>query len=177
AAQGVGGGGEPRRGRADDGFDAVQAVERGYIAIAPAARGTSTTGIRDIKGRHGNRDCRSQLMHALLAGRTAMAERVWDVMRLIDWALAEFYVIESRILVMGNSGGGVITCYVAACDDRITCAVPSCSYCSFVGETGYIHHCDCNAVPGISRWGEIWDLVGLIALGSLVERPLGALGG
>ena len=142
---------------------AVQAVQHGYIAIAPAARGTSTTGIPDLDGRHGNRDCRSQLMHALLAGRTATAERVWDVMRLIDWALAEFDTIESRILVMGNSGGGVITFYAAACDERITCAVPSCSYCSFISAAGYIHHCDCNAVPGISRWGEISDLVGLIA--------------
>ena len=142
---------------------AVQAVQRGYIAIAPAARGTSTTSIPDIKGRHGNRDCRSQLMHALLAGRTATAERVWDVMRLIDWALSEFDVIESQILAMGNSGGGVITYYAAACDDRITCAVPSCSFCSFVGQTGFIHHCDCNAVPGITRWGEVWDVTALIA--------------
>jgi hypothetical protein len=102
-------------------------------------------------------------MHALLAGRTATAERVWDVMRLIDWALEEFEIDESNILVMGNSGGGVITYYTAACDERITCAVPSCSYVSFVSETGFIHHCDCNAVPGITRWGESWDLVGLIA--------------
>lgn len=143
---------------------AVQAVQRGYIAIAPAARGTSgTTGIPDIKGRHGKRECRSQFMHALLAGRTATAERVWDVMRLIDWALDTFKIKTSRILLMGNSGGGVITYYTAACDDRITCAVPSCSYCSFVGETGFIHHCDCNAIPGIRRWGEIWDVAALIA--------------
>jgi len=150
--------------RAEDRDVAVQAVERGYIAIAPAARGTSSEiGIPDIKGRHGKRDCRSQLMHALLAGRTATAERVWDMMRLIDWALDEFDIIESQILVMGNSGGGVVTYYAAACDDRITCAVPSCSYVSFVSKTGFIHHCDCNAVPGITRWGESWDLVGLIA--------------
>ena len=143
---------------------AVQAVKRGYVSIAPATRGTSAvTGIPDITGRHGKRDCRSQLMHALLAGRTATAERVWDVMRLIDWALEEFEIDESNILVMGNSGGGVITYYTAACDERITCAVPSCSYVSFVSETGFIHHCDCNAVPGITRWGESWDLVGLIA--------------
>jgi len=33
---------------------AVQAVQRGYIAIAPSARGTSSvTGIPDVKGRHG----------------------------------------------------------------------------------------------------------------------------
>jgi dienelactone hydrolase len=139
--------------RTEDRDVAVQTVKRGYVSIAPAARGTSAeAGIPDIKGRHGKRGCRSQLMHALLAGRTATAERVWDVMRLIDWALDEFEIIESNILVMGNSGGGVITYYTAACDERVTCAVPSCSYVSFVSETGFIHHCDYNAVRA-SRGG------------------------
>ena len=142
----------------------VQAVKRGYLAIAPAARGTSgDVGIPDISDRHGARSCRSQFMHAILAGRTATAERVWDVMRLIDWAITDFDIDESNILVMGNSGGGVITLYSSACDERITCAVPSCSFAPYVSETGYIHHCDCNAVPGISRWGEIWDLPAQIA--------------
>lgn len=142
---------------------AVQAVKRGYAAIAPAARGTSTTSIPDINKRHDNRDCRSQFMHALLAGRTATGERVWDVMRLIDWAQDVPEIDTSTILVMGNSGGGVITYYAAAADPRITIAIPSCSYCTLVGKSGLPHHCDCNAVPGILRYGEIWDIAGLIA--------------
>jgi len=142
---------------------AVQAVQHGFAAIAPAARGTSTTSVPDINGRHGDRDCRSQLMHALLAGRTATGERVWDVMRLIDWAQSLPEIDTSTILVMGNSGGGVITMFAAAADPRITIAVPSCSFCTLVGETGIIHHCDCNAVPGVLRFGEIWDVLGLIA--------------
>ena len=103
------------------------------------------------------------MMHALVAGRTATAERVWDVMRLIDWALDEFTLVENNILLMGTSGGGVITYFTAACDERVTCAVPSCSYAPFVSESGYIHHCDCNVVPGITRWGEIWNVIALIS--------------
>jgi len=152
---------------------AVQAVKRGYLAIAPAARGTSgDAGIPDVGGRHGKRDCRSQFMHALIAGRTATAERAWDVMRLIDWATETQPVDGSNILVMGNSGGGVITLFTSACDERVTCAVPSCSYASFVSESGFIHHCDCNAVPGITRWGTMADLTGLIA-----PRPLCVVNG
>lgn len=142
---------------------AVQAVKRGFAAIAPATRGQSTTGIPDINGRHGKRDCRSQFIHALLAGRTATGERVWDMMRLIDWAVSLPEVDPDRILVIGNSGGGVITLYTAAADPRVKIAVPSCSYCAFVGENGLVHHCDCNTVPGILRFGEIWDIAGLIA--------------
>jgi hypothetical protein len=46
-------------------------------------------------------------------------------------------------------------------------AVPSCSFCTLVGRDGAVHHCDCNTVPGILRWGEFHDVAGLIA-----PRPL-----
>lgn len=142
---------------------AVQAVRRGFATIAPAARGTSTTCIPDINGRHDNRNCRSQLIHALFAGRTAIGERVWDLSRLIDWAECRSDIDTATVLVTGNSGGGVITTYAAAVDPRITIAIPSCSYCSLVSEGGLVHHCDCNTVPGILRFGEVWDIAALIA--------------
>ena len=65
---------------------AVQAVRHGFVAIAPATRGLSLAAnyVPDTFDRHGNRDCRSYLIHAILAGRTAEGERVWDMMRLID---------------------------------------------------------------------------------------------
>jgi hypothetical protein len=32
-----------------------------------------------------------------------------------------------------------------------------------VGENGLAHHCDCNVVPGIYRFGEFGDVAGLTA--------------
>jgi len=142
---------------------AVQAVKRGFVAIAPTTRGFEPAAVPDINGRHGDRDCRSQLIHCLLAGRTPIGERVWDMERLIDWASELPYVDSENVLMMGNSGGGVVTTYAAACDTRITVAVPSCSFCTFVGQNGLIHHCDCNAVPGILEFGEFFDVAGLVA--------------
>ncbi|MFW6146602.1 MAG: alpha/beta hydrolase family protein [Planctomycetota bacterium] len=142
---------------------AVQAVRRGFVAIAPATRGFHPAGIPDVTGRHDGRDCRSHLIHALLAGRTVIGERVWDVMRLIDWAGARDETDASTVLVMGNSGGGVVTLYAAACDERVTVAVSSCAFCTFVGAGGVVHHCDCNTVPGIGRFGDFDDVAGLIA--------------
>ena len=55
------------------------------------------------------------------------------------------------------------TLYAAACDTRVTVAVPSCSFCTLVGESGRVHHCDCNTVPGILRFGGFHDVAGLIA--------------
>lgn len=144
---------------------AVQAVERGILAIAPAMRGMNAEALvaPDVVGRHGQRDCRSQQMHALLAGRTAVGERVWDLSRIIDWATANYKVDTRRILSMGNSGGGVVTLYAAACEPRITVAVPSCSFSLLASRTGHIYHCDCCAIPGIFRWGNLYDVAGLAA--------------
>lgn len=142
---------------------AVQAVERGFLAIAPATRGIAVDGVPDLHNRHGDRYCRSHVMHAMLAGRTAIGERVWDVMRLIDWASARDDVDGSKVLVMGNSGGAMVTLYTAACDTRVTVAVPSCAYTMAASATGYIYHCDCNMVPGLLAWGNLPDVAGLAA--------------
>jgi dienelactone hydrolase len=151
------------RNKREDREVAVQAVRRGFVAIAPNTRGFKPTAIPDLTGRHGNRDCRSQLIHCLLAGRTPVGERVWDMMRIIDWAKTQPYIDPERILMMGNSGGGVVTIYTSACDTRVAVAVPSCSFCPYVGRNGIVHHCDCNVVPGILSLGDIHDVAGLIA--------------
>ena len=142
---------------------AVQAAERGFLAIAPATRGLAAGGVRDVYGRHDRSDCRSQLMHCLLAGRTAIGERVWDVQRIIDWAVTLPDANAKQILMMGNSGGGMVTLYAAACDERITVAVPSSSFSTITSPTGRIYHCDCNMVPGLLEWGDLYDVAGLIA--------------
>ncbi len=142
---------------------AVQAAAHGFVAIAPATRGLGCPGVPDFRGRFGGRDCRSQMVHCLLAGRTAVGERVWDVERLIDWGL-ELPEVDGRcLLVLGNSGGGVVTTYAAACDERVSIAAPSCSFTLLVRSDGCAHHCDCNTVPGILTFGDLHDVAGLIA--------------
>jgi len=129
----------------------VQAVQQGYLAVVPATRGLARAiSIPDPKGRHGNRVCRAQLMHCLLAGRTAIGERVWDTTCLIDWIVNDLPGADSkRIGMLGNSGGGVLTVYVAALDERVAVAHPSCSLTSYTSTTGFIFHCDCCLIPGI----------------------------
>lgn len=63
--------------------------------------------------------------------------------------------------MMGNSGGGMVTLFTAACDERVTVAVPSCSFAPSHSESGYMFHCDCNIVPGLI---EIGGLAGVAAL-------------
>ncbi|MDP6035200.1 MAG: acetylxylan esterase, partial [Verrucomicrobiota bacterium] len=107
----------------------------------------------DPKNRHGNRPCRAQLIHCLLGGRTAIAERVWDMQRLLDSAEKHPLIDSERIVMTGNSGGGVLTAYTGAIDTRIKVAIPSCSFTSVMSTEGFIFHCDCCLVPKLRNWG------------------------
>ena len=140
------------------------AVRRGFVALVPATRGLADEVlVPDPKGRHGNRPCRAQLMHCLVAGRTPVGERVWDMQCLLDWAESHPSVDKSRIVMSGNSGGGVVTAYTAALDERVRVAVPGCSFTSVASPEEFIFHCDCCMVPGLRDWGDWSDLGGLVA--------------
>jgi dienelactone hydrolase len=151
---------------------ALQSVRAGYLTIAPTARGFGETRTQTAKELGELHSCRIELMHGLLVGRTPIGERVWDLSRLIDWALANLDVDPQRTAVTGNSGGGATTLFAAACDTRIAVAVPSSYFCTFAACIGTIRHCDCNYVPGILRLGEMYDVAGLIA-----PRPFLAING
>ena len=151
---------------------AVQAVEQGYLVIAPTTRAFGDTRAPADKEKGAVSSCRLQLMHDLLLGRTPIGDRVWDMSRLIDWAIAHQGVDPDRIVITGNSGGGTVSLFAAACDTRISVAVPGCYFNTFAGSIGSIIHCDCNYVPGILRLGEMHDIAGLTA-----PRPFLAVAG
>ena len=151
---------------------AVQAVREGYVTIAPTTRGFGETRASQDIADDKLCSCRTELMHDLLVGRTPIGERVWDMSRLIDWALTRDDVDDRRIAITGNSGGGTVSLFAAACDTRIAVAVPSCYFCTFAGSIGAIAHCDCNYLPGILRLGEMYDVAGMIA-----PRPFCAIAG
>ncbi len=64
-------------------------------------------------------------------GRTLAMVRVWDAMRAIDYLVERPDVDPARIGVHGRSGGGTLSAYVGAMDDRVTAAAPECYITSF----------------------------------------------
>ena len=68
---------------------------------------------------------------SILVGANTAAYRVWDGMRAIDYLQSRPEVDASRIGCTGNSGGGTLTSFLMALDDRIACAAPSCYITSF----------------------------------------------
>lgn len=107
--------------------------------------------------------CHDATMQALLLGRTLIAERVFDVDRGIDYLESRGDADLSRLGVMGNSGGGTISLFSAALLPRIRIAMPSCFFCTFRDSIMSIYHCMDNYIPGLLRWAEMADVMGLFA--------------
>ena len=136
----------------------IRAVKEGYAAIALEQR-----NFGESRGGSDGPRCGQSALTALLLGRTTIGERVWDIMRLIDVIETEFAdkVDIKTICCMGNSGGGTVTAYVSALDDRIVLAMPSCSLCTYKDSISPIVHCACNYVPGIAEYFDMNDLISM----------------
>ncbi len=63
---------------------------------------------------------------ALLVGRELATYRIWDGLRALDYLANRPEVDSNRLGCTGNSGGGTMTAYLMALDDRIGVAAPSC---------------------------------------------------
>jgi dienelactone hydrolase len=62
----------------------------------------------------------------ILLGRNIASYMVWDGIRSIDYLVSRPDIDPERIGCTGNSGGGNMTSFLMALDDRITSAAPSC---------------------------------------------------
>ena len=145
---------------------AVRTVKAGCAAIVMEQRYMGECG-----GSEKGPGCLSEAtaMNSLLYGRTAIGERVWDVMRLIDVMEKYFDCFDmSKLICLGNSGGGTTTFYAACLDERISCAVPSCAVCAYKDSIGAMFHCCCNYVPHIAKYFDMGDLGGLIVPRGLI---------
>ena len=52
--------------------------------------------------------------------------RIWDAIRAVDYVLTRKEIDGKRLGVMGTSGGGTMSAYMQALDERITVAFPNC---------------------------------------------------
>ncbi|WP_406693918.1 PKD domain-containing protein [Singulisphaera sp. Ch08] len=63
---------------------------------------------------------------SLLVGRSLASYRIWDGIRSLDYLASRPEIDTKRLACTGNSGGGTLTAYLMALDDRIAVAAPSC---------------------------------------------------
>lgn len=155
------------------GYDyGLRLARMGFVALCPDCRGFGERREGGLQGDSPeafmNGSC-AQLAHmAEPLGCTVIGMLTWDLMRLIDYALARGEWDSSRLGCVGFSGGGMQTLWLAAMDDRVSSAVIS----------GYMYgyrdsllelngNCGCNYVPRLFAHVDMGDVGALIA-----PRPL-----
>lgn len=144
----------------------VQAAREGYLTIVPDMRGMGELVLREDSAKNQG-SCYQLACRSLQLGKPLLGQRVSDMRQLLDWALARRDVDARRVVMTGASGGGTMTLFTSAVDERIKAAAPAVYFCTFADSILAMHHCICNFVPGLQEVAEMSDLAGLIA-----PRPL-----
>ena len=151
---------------------AVELCRAGFAVAAPeiacfGERQTDFSYLNTALGQSEPTSCAHAAMLALHLGGSVAGMRVQDGMRLVDYLETRPELDINRLGAMGISGGGMHTFFSTCLDERIKACVISGYYSTFKDSILAMSHCACNFVPGLGQFGEMYDLVGLIA-----PRPL-----
>lgn len=150
----------------DDCDYGLQAARRGYAVVCLEQRAFGECGGRGEKGT----DCAHAQHTAILLGRTLIAERVWDVSRVVDAMLANYgdIVTMDGSLLVGLSGGGTATYYTACLEHRFDCYLSAGAVSTFRDSIVAMAHCPCNYVPGVAKYFDMGDMAAMIAPKKLI---------
>ena len=154
-----------------DGYHAdfgVALCRRGFAVAAPeiscfGERQTDFSCLEHDLGSPRPSTCHHTATLAFHLGGSAIGLRVHDGMRLVDYLETRKELDTRRLGAMGISGGGMHTFFSTALDTRIKACVVSGYFSTFRDSILAMEHCTCNFVPGLHEFGEMYDVVGLIA--------------
>ena len=94
-------------------------------------------------------------------GRLLMGERLWDVMRCVDYLVSRPKVDASRIGCAGLSLGGEMAMWLGAMDERVAATVSS-GFLTFMDQMEQ-NHCLCWKFDGLRELVDYPDLYSLMA--------------
>ncbi len=144
------------------GYDyGARLAERGYVVLAPDARGFGELAAAD------GMTCEWATTAVLLLGRTLVGMRVRDAIQAIDLLTELPGVDPARIACVGLSWGGTHAMWTAALDERVAATVVSCAFGRLADSLIESSECPCQYVPGLLAVADLPDIVSLIA-----PRPL-----
>lgn len=109
----------------------------------------------------------SYVGYALTQGSSALGRTVADAASGVGYLAEHPHVRNAEVAVVGFSSGGKAAIYLATLDDRVRAVVASGCVSSHESNFRYSRHDAYEAVPGIGRWLEMSDVLGLLA-----PRPL-----
>lgn len=148
-----------RKANADYG---KQLVKRGCLVLCPDARGMGERRV-DTSNPFGQ-ECHDLSNLAQPLGRTVAGMWVFDLMRLLDYALTDEMADPQKVGCVGLSGGGMQTLLLTALDERIKAAVVSGYFYGFKQALLEIwFNCACNYIPHLWRHFDMGDIASLAA--------------
>ena len=147
---------------------AASYVDQGYACLI-----VDTLEFGEVGGiHHGTHHL--NLWNWLSLGYTPLGVEVWNAIRALDYLESVPDVDAKRVGMTGISGGGAVTWFTAAVDERVAAAVPVCSTYTFGSQAAHglaFGQCDCIFVHNTF----FHDLTTVAAL--IAPRPLLILSG
>ncbi len=140
---------------------AAELCARGYVTLAPDAIGFEERAHPRLSGPEYERFAAHEL---LLKGLTLQGKMIWDVMRAVDYLASRKEVDSKRIGMIGHSLGAAETWFSMALEPRIAAGAASCgttTYGAVLAAERY--HNYGFYVPGMLKWGDISEVVSMIA--------------
>ncbi len=132
-------------------------VKENYITLIPDIRySQDIKGIEDMMG-----------LNLIMYGRSLTGERLKDLLRCIAFLKEHEQVDPDRIGVVGWSMGGGLALYLSAIDERVKLAYVSSYFGNYEQTVMAMRQSTDNYIPGIKKFGELYDVAALIA-----PRPL-----
>ncbi|MCL6515495.1 alpha/beta hydrolase family protein [Alicyclobacillus sp.] len=148
---------------------AVELARRGFVVLVPEMLGFGVRRLAEDAMTADDRraSCYRIATHLLMHGRTLAGFRTHETLCALDHLETRADVDARRIGIFGFSGGGLIALLTAALDERIRAIVLSGCATTSPGSILAAPHCVDNYIPGLLRWGDLPDWMGLLA-----PRPL-----
>lgn len=146
----------------------MQLAKLGYVVFCPDIRGFGERREEAMQCENEESFLKSSCFHlahmAQPLGQTVIGMNTWDMMKLLDYIEQREDLKSGRIGCLGFSGGGMLTLWLSALDDRIGLSVIS----------GYMYgykdslldlngNCSCNYVPGLWEHVDMGDIGALLA--------------
>ena len=140
-------------------FYAQGLAAKGYLALIydPVSQGERVQ-YPGNEGRNHPRGCCEE--HNMMGNQMSLIGeffgkwRLWDGIRALDYLLSRPEADLTRVGVTGNSGGGTLSTYLNAFDDRFTMAAPSCFVTTYLANLENELPADSEQIPpNIIKYG------------------------
>jgi hypothetical protein len=112
--------------------------------------------------------CNLYYLNATMLGMTSLSINIAHGQAATDFVASLPFVDESRLGIMGISGGGTMALWLSLCDDRFRATEIIC-YSDLWAHFGFrdLNYCGMQVAPGLYKLVDLPDLQGLLA-----PRPL-----